>query len=152
LFLRWRRHGSFVVFYLGLGVLFNVHPVSAYHLAQVTALAHLWAARFRVRALAEVGVGMVLFGLGALPYVLRFFPARDNLSDPTLLPLVRRHVPRVIAEALAAWRAHVAEQHAQRLAVIRGELAAMREETGAFADSAARWSLGLPAVKVPTLR
>jgi hypothetical protein len=78
------------LFYLGLGLLFNVHPVSAYHLAQVTAVAHLWAARFRVRSLAEVAGGMVLFGLGALPYVVRFFPARDNVTDPALLPLVRR--------------------------------------------------------------
>ncbi len=78
-FVAWRGRRSFPLYFLVLGALFNVHPVSAYHLAQITAIAHVALARFRLRALAEVGLGIGLFGLGALPYALRFFPARDNL-------------------------------------------------------------------------
>lgn len=80
-FVAWRIRRSFPLFFFVLGALFNVHPVSAYHLAQVTALAHVVLARLRPRALAEVALGAGLFVLGASPYVVRFFPARDNLPQ-----------------------------------------------------------------------
>jgi hypothetical protein len=79
-FVAWRGRRSFPLYFLVLGALFNVHPVSAYHLAQVTAIAHVALARRRLRALVEAGTGIGLFGLGTLPYVLRFFPARDDLA------------------------------------------------------------------------
>src|SRR6185503_6878227 len=64
-----------------LGVLFNVHPVSAYQLAQVTALAHLWRER-SLRALGQVALGAALFVVGALPYVVPFFSARIGGGAP----------------------------------------------------------------------
>jgi len=78
-FVGWRTRSSFPLFFLALGALFNVHPVSAYQLAEVTALAHLALARLRLRALRDVTMGVGLFVLGASPYLVRFFPARDNL-------------------------------------------------------------------------
>ena len=78
-FVAWRSRPSFPVFFLVLGALFNVHPVSAYQLAEVTALAHLVLARFRLRAFGQVTLGVGLFVLAASPYLVRFFPARDNL-------------------------------------------------------------------------
>jgi hypothetical protein len=63
LFLGWRRRRSFPAYYLVLGLAFNLHPVSAYHLAQV-------------------GTGVALFGAGTLPYALPFFAARDSVADP----------------------------------------------------------------------
>ena len=78
-FVAWRTRPSFPLFFLVLGALFNVHPVSAYQLAEVTALAHLALARFRLRALGQVVLGVGLFVLAASPYLVRVFPARDNL-------------------------------------------------------------------------
>jgi len=49
LFLWWRGRPALAGYWALLGVLFNVHPVSAYQLAQVTAVAHLWRER-NVRA------------------------------------------------------------------------------------------------------
>ena len=65
-----------------LGALFNVHPVTAYHMAQVTALTHVWQARFRPRALAQVAIGTALFVVGALPYLLPFFAGRAGGGAP----------------------------------------------------------------------
>jgi hypothetical protein len=65
-----------------LGGLFNVHPVSAYHLAQVTAVAHLWTERFRVRAIGQVALGVALFVLAALPYAVPFFGGREGGGAP----------------------------------------------------------------------
>jgi hypothetical protein len=89
LFLRWRGRPSFPAFYLVLGLSFNIHPVGAYHLAQVTALAHLWMARFSPRALIQVVAGVALFGVGTLPYALPFFAARDNVADAASRSLAR---------------------------------------------------------------
>jgi hypothetical protein len=90
LFLRWRTRPTFPAFFALLGVLFNVHPVSAYHLAQATGLAHLILERLRPRAIGQMAMGAVLFVLGTLPYVLTFFPARDNAADPATLALTRQ--------------------------------------------------------------
>jgi hypothetical protein len=68
-----------------LGVLFNVHPVTAYHLAQVTAVAHLWTERLRPRAIAQVGAGVALFVVGALPYLIPFFSGREAGGTPAEL-------------------------------------------------------------------
>jgi hypothetical protein len=82
LFLRWRA-GPWLPAYWGLlGLLFNVHPVSAYHLAQVTAVAHVWQERFRRRALAQVALGVALFVVGALPYAVPFFTGREGGGAP----------------------------------------------------------------------
>jgi hypothetical protein len=89
LFLYWRRRPSFPGYFLLLGGLFNVHPVSAYQLAQATGLAHLWLERGRLRSWLQVTVGIGLFCLGALPFALGFFPLRDNLDDPAGLALAR---------------------------------------------------------------
>lgn len=88
-FLCWRTHRLFPAFFLLVGGVANLHPVSGFHLAQVTALTHLWVARFRRRAWGQVAVGAGLFVLGALPFLLRFLPGKENLSEPTLLPVVR---------------------------------------------------------------
>ena len=69
LFLHARRRPWLPAYWGLLGALFNVHPVSAYHLAQVTAVAHLWQERARPRALGQVALGAGLFVVGTLPYV-----------------------------------------------------------------------------------
>jgi hypothetical protein len=90
LFLRWRERSGFPGFFLLLGLLFNIHPVSAYQLAQATGIAHVWLARRRLREAAVVALGAALFVGAALPYVLRFFPLRDNATDAADLALARR--------------------------------------------------------------
>jgi hypothetical protein len=81
LFLWWRGRPALAGYWALLGVLFNVHPVSAYQLAQVTAVAHLWHER-SLRALGQVALGAGLFVLGALPYVVPFFSARIGGGAP----------------------------------------------------------------------
>lgn len=88
-FLRWRSQRGVPGFFLLAGGLTNLHPVSGFHLAQVTALTHLWLARFRRRAWGEVAVGAGLFIVGALPFILRYLPGKENLADPALLAAVR---------------------------------------------------------------
>lgn len=88
-FLRWRSYRLFPGFYLLVGGLANLHPVSGLHLAQVTAIAHLWLARFRWRAWGEVAAGAGLFVAGALPFGIRFFFGKENLGDPALLATVQ---------------------------------------------------------------
>jgi hypothetical protein len=85
LFLWWRERRALPGYWALLGVLFNVHPVSAYQLAQVTAVAHLWRAR-SLRALGQVALGAALFVVGTLPYVIPFFSARVGGGAP---PTVR---------------------------------------------------------------
>jgi hypothetical protein len=87
--IHWRRHWSFPGLFLVLGVLFNVHPVSAYQLAAVIALAHLWMARGSPRAIGQVGVGAALFVAATVPYLVSFFAARDDASDRATLALAR---------------------------------------------------------------
>jgi len=82
LFLRWRAGPWLPAYRSMLGLLFNVHPVSAYHLAQVTAVAHVWQERFRRRALAQVALGVALFVVGALPYAVPFFTGREGGGAP----------------------------------------------------------------------
>ncbi|HEU5194923.1 MAG TPA: hypothetical protein VFW70_09315, partial [Methylomirabilota bacterium] len=81
LFLWWRERRVLAGYWALLGVLFNVHPVSAYQLAQVTALAHLWRER-SLRALGQVALGIALFVAAALPYLVPFFGARLGGGDP----------------------------------------------------------------------
>ena len=83
LFLWWRARGTLPVYWGVLGVLFNVHPVSAYHLAPATALAHLWRERVRPRAVAQVALGIALFVLAALPYLVPFFTGRAGGGTPS---------------------------------------------------------------------
>jgi hypothetical protein len=82
LFLWWRRRRALAGYWAVLGLLFNVHPVSAYQLAQVTAVAHLWRER-SVRALGQVVLGAALFVVGTLPYVIPFFSARIGGGAPS---------------------------------------------------------------------
>jgi hypothetical protein len=89
LWMRWRGRRSFPLYYGLLGLLFNVHPVSAYHLAQATGLAHAWLERFQPRALVQLAAGAALFGLGTLPYVVPFFGARADAVDASTLSLAR---------------------------------------------------------------
>lgn len=85
LFLRV-RDGRWLPAYWGLlGVLFNVHPVSAYHLAQVTVVAHVWHERARPRALAQVALGVGLFVAGTLPYTVPFFVGREGGGAPAVV-------------------------------------------------------------------
>jgi len=82
LFLWWRSRPGVAGYWAVLGILFNVHPVSAYQLAQVTALAHLWGARCRPRALGQVALGAALFVVAALPYLVPFFAGREGGGAP----------------------------------------------------------------------
>lgn len=82
LFLYARRRPWLPAYWGLLGALFNVHPVSAYHLAQVTAVAHLWQERARPRALGQVALGAALFVLGTLPYTVPFFVGREGGGMP----------------------------------------------------------------------
>lgn len=81
LFLWWRERPALAGYWALLGVLFNVHPVSAYQLAQVTALAHVWRER-SARALVQVALGAALFVAAALPYLAPFFSARIGGGAP----------------------------------------------------------------------
>jgi hypothetical protein len=85
LFLRWHRRPWLPAYWGALGLLFNVHPVSAYHLAQVTAIAHLWRERVRPRALVQVGLGGGLFVVGALPYLVPFIVGREGGGNPSVV-------------------------------------------------------------------
>jgi hypothetical protein len=85
LFLGWQPQPWLPVYWGVLGLLFNVHPVSAYHLAQVTAIAHVWRERVRPRALGQVALGVGLFVLGALPYLVPFFAGREGGGDPAVV-------------------------------------------------------------------
>ena len=89
LFVAWRERRGFPLFYLVLGALFNVHPVSAYQLAMATGVTHVVLARFRPRALAQVAAGAVLFVVAALPYLVPFFAQRDDAHDAITLTLAR---------------------------------------------------------------
>lgn len=82
LFLLARRRPWLPAYWGVLGLLVNLHPVSAYHLAQVTAVAHLWSQRLRVRALVQVALGVALFVAGALPYAVAFFSGREGGGSP----------------------------------------------------------------------
>jgi hypothetical protein len=84
LFLWWRARPALAGYWALLGVLFNVHPVSAYQLAQVTAVAHLWRER-SVRALGQVALGAALFVAAALPYLVPFFGARIGGGAPATI-------------------------------------------------------------------
>ncbi len=84
LFLAARRRPWLPAYWGILGVLFNVHPVSAYHLAQVTAVAHLWQERSR-RALGQVALGVALFAAGTLPYTVPFFTGRVGGGAPAMV-------------------------------------------------------------------
>jgi hypothetical protein len=85
LFLKARPRPWLPAYWGLLGLLFNIHPVSAYHLAQVTAVAHLWQERFRRRALAQVALGVALFVVGTLPYTVPFFAGREGGGPPALV-------------------------------------------------------------------
>jgi hypothetical protein len=85
LFLAARRRPWLPGFWGLLGVLFNLHPVTAYHLAQVTAITHLWHERLRPRAIAQVVAGVALFVVGALPYLVPFFSGREAGGAPAEL-------------------------------------------------------------------
>jgi hypothetical protein len=85
LFVRWQPRPGLPAYWGVLGLLFNVHPVSAYHLAQVTAIAHVWRERVRPRALGQVALGAGLFVLGALPYLVPFFAGREGGGDPAVV-------------------------------------------------------------------
>lgn len=88
-FLRLRGRPSFAVYFLALGLAANLHPVSGLHLAQISAVAHLWLSRFRLRAWRDVLAGIPLFVVGALPFIVRYVAVQDPLTDPALLPAVR---------------------------------------------------------------
>jgi hypothetical protein len=88
-FLRMRERPFFAGYFLLVGGMANLHPVSGLHLAMISAVAHLWLARFGWRAWRDVVAGAGLFTVAVLPFVLRYFPAREALTDPALLPVVR---------------------------------------------------------------
>ena len=90
LFLRWRRRLSFPAYSLVLGLAANLHPPSAYLLAEATALAHLTLERLSRRALAQVAAGVALFGAGAAPYVVPLLAGQDNVGDAASLALARQ--------------------------------------------------------------
>lgn len=88
-FIRLRDRAWGCGYFLLLGLAANLHPVSGLHLAQISAVTHLWLSRFRPRAWLEAGLGVPLFALGALPFILRYVPAQEDLTDPAGLQLVR---------------------------------------------------------------
>ena len=90
LFVAWRSRRGFPVFFLLLGALFNVHPVTAYQLAEGTALAHVALARLQPRAVGQVLAGIALFCVGAAPYLVPFLGARDSATDAATLTAARQ--------------------------------------------------------------
>jgi hypothetical protein len=89
LFLRWRQRAGFPAYFLGLGLLANLHPVSGFHLAQVTAAGHLWLERFQGRAVRCIMAGVLLFTLGASPLALAALGGRESVADRGALSTVR---------------------------------------------------------------
>jgi hypothetical protein len=162
-YVRWRARPSFPLFFLVLGVLFNLHPVSAYHLAQITGLAHVVTARARLRALRDVALGAGLFAVGALPYVVRFFPARDNLPhadgltraaldyrfpyllypmDPAALISVALHLS-LLAVAWLGWRRATPREAAERRTMVALEIVGATALVAAFVGLAVVQGLGV---------
>jgi hypothetical protein len=92
LFLRCRERRGVPVYFFGLGALFNLHPVSAFHLAQVVGLGHVVLARSWKRAGLQVALGMVLFVAAALPLALVLMADQGEGLDPTALAEVREAV------------------------------------------------------------
>ena len=88
-FLRLRGRPFFAGYFFLVGLAANLHPVSGLHLAQITAVAHLWLSRFQLPAWRDVLVGIPIFVAGALPFILCYVPAQEPLTDPALLPAVR---------------------------------------------------------------
>jgi len=88
-FLHCRERRWLPIYYFGLGVFANVHPVSGLHLAQATSAAHLVLARGRPRAWIDVGLGGAAFSLGVLPFALAYFSRQEALVDPGLGPVAR---------------------------------------------------------------
>jgi hypothetical protein len=88
-FLRLRGRPLFAGYFLLVGLAANLHPVSGLHVAQISAVAHLWLSRFQLRAWRDVLLGIPLFAVGALPFILSYVPAQERLTDPALLPIVQ---------------------------------------------------------------
>jgi hypothetical protein len=88
-FLRWRQRRLVLVFFLAVGLLTNIHPVTGLHLFEISVLAHLALARFRVSAWRDAACGAGLFALGALPFLVQYLPNRENVVDPAALGAVR---------------------------------------------------------------
>lgn len=162
-YLRWRTRPTFPLFFLVLGALFNLHPVSAYHLAQVTGLAHVVMARARLRALRDVALGIGLFAVGALPHVVRFFSARDNLPhadgltraaldyrfpyllypvEPAALISVALHLS-LLAVAWLGWRRATPREAAERRTMAALEIVAATALVAAFVGLAVIQGLGV---------
>ena len=88
-FLRWRETRLLALFFLGVGLLANIHPVTALHLFEISMLAHLVLARFRASAWRDAAYGAVAFVLGASPFVVHYLMGRDNVVDPAVFREVR---------------------------------------------------------------
>jgi hypothetical protein len=154
LFAAWRRRRDFPLFYLLLGALFNVHPVSAYHLAQATAVAHVALERARPRAIVQVLGGIALFVLGGLPYLVPFLSARDRVDDPATLALARAALDYrfdylfypIAANALLSVLLHASLPLAAWLLWRRRAPARLRASLDAVAVSALVLALGGTAV------
>jgi hypothetical protein len=63
-----------------LGLLGNIHLVSASNLALVLLLTHLFRNRFSRGALLQAGLSIALFTLGTLPYLMYFLSLRSQLA------------------------------------------------------------------------
>ena len=58
-FLRLRGQPFFAVYFILVGLVANLHPVSGLHLAQISALTHLWLGRFRLPAWRDQLIGRI---------------------------------------------------------------------------------------------
>ena len=116
LFLRWRERRYFPLYFFGLGVLLNIHPVGSFHLAQVTGAGHLWLDRFRLRAWRQITAGTLFFVAGALPLAFVIYGGREHVTDPGALAEVRAGLDYrfpytfypISAESLVSVTIHVA--------------------------------------------
>jgi hypothetical protein len=89
-FLRLRERRYFAGYFVLVGGVANLHPVSGLHLAMLSGVAHLWLARFSRKAWVDVLGGGVLFTVSVLPFLLRYVPAQEHVTDPALRGLVRQ--------------------------------------------------------------
>lgn len=88
-FLRWQRSRLLPVYFLAVGLLTNIHPVTGLHLFEISILAHLALERLRAPSWRKATMGAGLFALGALPFIVGYLPGRENVMDPALLGTVR---------------------------------------------------------------
>jgi hypothetical protein len=70
-----------VIAFGAAGLCVNLHPIAAANLAIILLIVHVGRNRFRLRSLGQALGGVVLFLVGAAPYVLYFLALRRSIAQ-----------------------------------------------------------------------